>query len=157
MKLLKILCGLVCLLLLGSNLRSMSHWNEARGVYDDVCYLRQAHLFQRFRLGGFDTDISRHDDHYLTLKLKEVGLPSWNDVTAAPCHTPMPGTKKLVLQYPPGTGMVLALFPPGYQVLPLYVTATLIRSALRCSESSPPARSRRFCSPARSAASPSTS
>jgi hypothetical protein len=59
MKLLKILCGLVCLLLLGSNVRSMSHWNEARGVYDDVCYLRQAHLFQRFGLGGFDTDISR--------------------------------------------------------------------------------------------------
>jgi hypothetical protein len=55
MKLLKILCGLVCLLLLGSNVRSMSHWNEARGVYDDVWYLRQAHLFQRFGLGGFDT------------------------------------------------------------------------------------------------------
>jgi hypothetical protein len=126
MKLLKILCGLVCLLLLGSNVRSMSHWNEARGVYDDVCYLRQAHLFQRFGLGGFDTDISRDDDHYLALKLKEAGFPTWNDVTTVPCHTPMPATKKLVLQYLPGTGMVLALFPPGYQVIPLYVTATLI-------------------------------
>ena len=104
----------------------MSHWNEARGVYDDVCYLRQAHLFQRFGLGGFDTDISRDDDHYLALKLKEVGFPTWNDVTTVPCHTPMPATKKLVLQYLPGTGMVLALFPPGYQVIPLYVTATLI-------------------------------
>ena len=126
MKLPKVLCGLVCLLLLASNVRSMSHWNEARGVYDDVCYLRQAHLFQRFGLGGFDTDISRDDDHYLASKLKEVDFPTWNDVTTVPCHTPMPATGKLVLQYPPGTGMVLALFPQGYQVIPLYVTATSI-------------------------------
>jgi hypothetical protein len=126
MKLPKILCGLVCLLVLASNVRSMSHWNEARGVYDDVCYLRQAHLFQRFGLGGFDTDISRDDDHYLASKLKEVGFPTWNDVTTVPCHTPMPATGKLVLQYPPGTGMLLALFPQGHQVIPLYVTATLI-------------------------------
>jgi hypothetical protein len=126
MKLLKILCGLACLLVLASNVRSMSHWNEARGVYDDVCYLRQAHLFQRFGLGGFDTDISRDDDHYLASKLQEVGFPTWNDVTTLPCHTPMPATKKKVLQYPPGTGMVLALFPQGYQVIPLYVTATAI-------------------------------
>jgi hypothetical protein len=123
---LKILCGLICLLILASNVRSMSHWNEARGVYDDVCYLRQAHLFQRFGLGGFDTDISRDDDHYLASKLKEVSFPTWNDVTTVPCHTPMPATRKMVLQYPPGTGMVLALFPQGYQVVPLYVTATLI-------------------------------
>jgi len=125
MKPLKILCGLLCLLLLASNVRSMSHWNEARGVYDDVCYLRQAHLFQRFGLGGFDTDISRDDDHYFASKLKEVGFPTWNDVTTVPCHTPMPATKKLVLQYPPGTGMALALFPQGNQVIPLFVTATL--------------------------------
>jgi hypothetical protein len=124
MKLLKILCGLACLLVLASNVRSMSHWNEARGVYDDVCYLRQAHLFQRFGLGGFDTDISRDDDHYLASKLQEMGFATWNDVTTVPCHTPMPATKKKVLQYPPGTGMVLALFPRGYQVIPLYVTAT---------------------------------
>ena len=126
MKLLKMLCGLACLLVLASNVRSMSHWNEARGVYDDVCYLRQAHLFQRFGLGGFDTDISRDDDHYLASKLQEVGFPTWNDVTTVPCHTLMPATKKKVLQYPPGTGMVLALFPQGYQVIPLYVTATAI-------------------------------
>ena len=83
-------------------------------------------MFQRFGLGGFDTDISRDDDHYLASKLQEIGFPTWNDVTTVPCHTPMPATKKLVLQYPPGTGMALALFPPGYQVIPLYVTATLI-------------------------------
>jgi len=122
MKSLKILCSLLCFLLLASQVWSMLHWNEARGVYDDVCYLRQAHLFQRFGLAGLDTDISR-DDGYLVSKLKEIGFPA-ND--SPPCHTPMPATKKLVLQYPPGTGFVLALFPQGHQVISMFVSATII-------------------------------
>jgi hypothetical protein len=123
---LKMLCGLVCFLLLASNVWSMSHWNEARGVYDDVCYLRQAHLFQRFGLGGFDTDISGDDDHYLASKLQEIAFPTWNDPTTAPCHTLMPASGKRVIQYPPGTGLLLALFPQGHQVIPLYVAASVI-------------------------------
>jgi hypothetical protein len=123
MKSLKIICGLVCFLLLVSQVWSMLHWNEARGVYDDICYLRQAHLFQRFGLGGFDTDISRDDDGYLTAKLREIAFPAKEP---PPCHTPMPAANKLVLQYPPGTGMVLALFPQGHQVVPLFVSATTI-------------------------------
>ena len=116
---LKAICGLLCLLVLASNLWSMSRWNEARGVFDDVCYLRQAHLFQRFGLAGFDTDISRDDDHYLTSKLKEIGFPTWNDVATAPCHNPMPALGRFVIQYPPGTGLVMAMFPSGHQVVPL--------------------------------------
>jgi hypothetical protein len=123
---LKVACGFACFLVLASNVWSMSHWNEARGVYDDVCYLRQAHLFQRFGLGGLDTDISRDDDRYLAAKLKEIGFPTWSDTATAPCHTPMAATKKLVMQYPLGTGFVLALFPQGFQVIPLYVSATVI-------------------------------
>jgi hypothetical protein len=125
-KSLQMLCGLVYLLVLASNVWSMSRWNEARGVYDDVCYLRQAHLFQRFGLGGFDTDVSRDDDHYLASRLKEIGYPTWNDPPTAPCHTPMPASGKFVLQYPPGTGLVLALFPQGHQVIPLYVAGSVI-------------------------------
>jgi hypothetical protein len=126
MKTVRILCGLFCFLVLASNVWSMSRWIEARGVYDDICYLRQAHLFQRFGLKGFDTDISHDDDRYLASKLKEIGFPSWSDISTAPCHTPMPAANKLVIQYPPGTGLVLALFPPGFQVVPLYVVATII-------------------------------
>jgi hypothetical protein len=122
---LKAICGLLCALVLASNLWSMSRWNEARGVFDDVCYLRQAHLFQRFGLSGFDTDISRDDNHYLTSKLKEIGFPTWNDPMTAPCHNAMPAVKKFVIQYPPGTGLVMALFPQGHQVVPLYVLATI--------------------------------
>ena len=123
---LRLLCGLVCFLVLASNVWSMSRWSEARGVYDDVCYLRQAHLLQRFGLGGFDTDITRDDDHYLASKLKEIGFPTWNDPATAPCHPPMAASGKRVIQYPPGTGLLLALFPQGYQVIPLYVTASVI-------------------------------
>jgi hypothetical protein len=114
------------LLVLASNLWSMSGWNEARGVYDDVCYLRQAHLFQRFGLGGINTDIARDDDRYLATKLKAIAYPDWNDPAAAPCHTPQGATGKMVIQYPPGTGALLALFPEGHQVVPLYAAATLL-------------------------------
>ena len=123
MKTLKIICGAVCLLLFATQVWSMSHWNEARGVYDDICYLRQAHLFQRFGLAGLDTDISHDDDGYLVRKLKEINFPLSDP---PPCHTPMPAAKKLVIQYPPGTGFMLALFPEGHQVVPLFVSATTI-------------------------------
>ena len=126
MKYWKIVCALVVVAVLGSNVWSMSRWNEARGVYDDVCYLRQAHLFQKFGAGGLDTDISRDDDHYLSSKLKEIGFPAWDNPAAAPCHTLMSATNKRVMQYPPGTGFVLALFPQGFQVIPLYVSASVV-------------------------------
>ncbi|MDB5608218.1 MAG: hypothetical protein JWP25_5118 [Bradyrhizobium sp.] len=126
MKQLKSLCGFACFLVLVSNVWAMSRWSESRGVYDDICYLRQAHLFQRFGLGDLDTNIFRDDDHYLASKLKEIGFPTWNDPTTAPCHTLMPATEKRVMQYPPGTGFVLALFPSGFQLIPLYVLSTTV-------------------------------
>jgi hypothetical protein len=126
MKTVKIICGLVCFLILVSNVWTISRWSESRGVYDDICYLRQAHLFQKFGLDGLDTNISRDGDRYLASKLKEIGFPTWNDPATAPCHGLMPGTQKRVMQYPPGTGFALALFPAGFQVIPLYVLATVI-------------------------------
>jgi hypothetical protein len=126
MRYLKVLCGVGFLVALASNIWSISGWTEIRGVYDDVCYLRQAHLFQRSGFGGLDTDISRDDDHYLRDKLKAIDFPTWNDPATAPCHTPMPVTNKLVMQYPPGTGFLLALFPSGFQVIPLFALASVV-------------------------------
>jgi len=126
MRYLKAACGLLCFLVLASNVRSMSRWSETRGVYDDICYLRQAHLFQRFGLDGLDTNLARDDDHYMASKLKEIGFPTWSDPSNFPCHTAMPAANKRVLQYPPGTGFVLAVFPPGFQLIPMYVLATVI-------------------------------
>ncbi|MGV7215493.1 hypothetical protein [Bradyrhizobium sp. UFLA05-112] len=129
---LKITFGLICLAILASNIVTMSRWNEARGVYDDVCYLRQAHLFQRFGIGGLNTNAVLDYDHYFEGKLKEIAYPGWQEPARWPCHTPMPNGSngKFVLQYPPGTGALLALFPAGHQVVPLYVSASLIVCAL---------------------------
>ena len=56
MKFFKRLCSLGFLAVLASNVWSMSRWSESRGVYDDICYLRQAHLFEKFGLRGIDTN-----------------------------------------------------------------------------------------------------
>ena len=125
MKLVKFLCGFGFLLVLASNIWTISRWNESRGVYDDICYLRQAHLFKQFGLDGFNTDIKRDDDRYLVDKLKAIGFPEWNDPARIPCHPWKPETNKYVMQYPPGTGFMLALFPEGFQVIPLYSLANV--------------------------------
>jgi hypothetical protein len=123
----KTLATLLCLGILVSNLLSMSRWTEDRNVNDDACYLRQAHLFQRFGLDGLDTTIARDDDGYMIGKMRK--FPGWNqswESKEAPCHTFIPSLNKRVLQYPPGTGLVLALFPSGYQVIPLYGVCTIL-------------------------------
>lgn len=129
MKLARIIIGFLFLAVLASNVFSISRWSESRGVYDDLCYLRQAHLFQRFGLAGFDTNLVRDDDDYFAGKLRGIGFAEWNDPLRVPCHMPMEKTKSIVLQYPPGTGALLALFPDGFQVVPLYVTANVIVAA----------------------------
>lgn len=126
LKSLKILGACLCLVIFASNIRTMAKWNEARGVYDDICYLRQAHLFQRFGLKGIDTNLALDDDNYISSKLKEIGYPTWRDPMTAPCHNPMQATHKRVLQYPPGVGFLLATFPAGFQVVPLYVSAMIV-------------------------------
>ena len=126
----KVLISILFLAILASNIRLISHWSESRGVYDDICYLRQAHLFHRFGWQGLDTSLARETDGYLASKLRSIGYPNWNDPTRAPCHTLTADGSKSVMTPPPGTGFVLALFPEGFQVVPLYVLAHLIVAAL---------------------------
>ncbi|MEH2503531.1 hypothetical protein V1290_002342 [Bradyrhizobium sp. AZCC 1578] len=123
MGVLRLLCAIGFLAVLASNVWSISRWSESRGVYDDICYLRQAHLFERFGLRGIDTNVTFDDDHYLKNGLKAIGYAEWHDVKRAPCHPFIPAVDKYVLQYPPGTGFVLSLFPTGFQAIPLYVLA----------------------------------
>ncbi|WP_245326867.1 hypothetical protein [Bradyrhizobium sacchari] len=123
----KVIFAVLFIAVLIGHFWTMLRWNEARGVYDDICYLRQAHLFQRFGLvRGFDTNLALDDDGYLKAKLREIDYPKWDDTTEAPCHNLMPATGKVVIQYPPGVGLVLALFPGGHQVVPMYMMATVV-------------------------------
>jgi hypothetical protein len=126
MRAVKVLFSIVFLAILASNIRLVSHWSESRGVYDDICYLRQAHLFQRFGWQGLDTSLARETDGYLAGRLRSIDFPNWNEPTRAPCHTEIADGSKWVMTPPPGTGFVLALFPEGFQVIPLYVVANLI-------------------------------
>jgi hypothetical protein len=126
MGILKLLCAIGFLVVLASNVWNISRWSESRGVYDDICYLRQAHLFERFGLRGIDTDVTFDDDHYLKSGLKAIGYAEWHDVKRAPCHPFIPAVDKHVLQYPPGTGFVLSLFPAGFRVAPLYVLTSIV-------------------------------
>ena len=129
---LKIVFAVLCLVMLGLQLRSMSGWSESRGVFDDICYLRQAHLFQRFGLAGFDTDMSRDDDGYARSKFREIGFPGWKDDKELPCHNSFPAIGRIVIQYPPGPGMVLALFPEGHQVVPMFWLSTIAVFGFAC-------------------------
>jgi hypothetical protein len=126
MGVLKLLCAAGFLVVLASNVWTMSDWSESRGVYDDVCYLRQAHLFQKYGVSGIDTNIVFDDDDYLKNKLKAIGFAEWNDVKRTPCHTWIPAADKYVMQYPPGTGFALALFREGFQVIPLYLLTSVV-------------------------------
>lgn len=126
----KVFFSIVFLAILASNIRLTSHWSESRGVYDDICYLRQAHLFQRFGWQGLDTSLARETDGYLAAKLRSIDFPNWNEPTRAPCHTQTADGSKWVMTPPPGTGFVLALFPEGFQVVPLYMLANAIVAGL---------------------------
>ncbi|MET0971185.1 MAG: hypothetical protein ABWY18_18440, partial [Tardiphaga sp.] len=132
MKILKLICGLICLAIVAANIWTMSRWSERRGVADDLCYLRQAHLFQQHGRHGIDTDIKTETDGYFRKLVTEVGQPGWHDDNQSVCHIDMAKTGKRVLQYPPGTGALLALFPEGHQVVPLYAAANAVVLLMAC-------------------------
>ena len=74
MRIWKVVYCLACLAALASNLWTIHNWTERTGVWDDICYLRQAHLFQRFGRDGINTDITRDDDHYFATMAREIGF-----------------------------------------------------------------------------------
>jgi hypothetical protein len=119
---LKLASWAICICILANNTLLMSHWNEHRGVTDDLGYLRQAHLFQRFGVGGLDTNAKWDDDHFYARAQKSAGF----DVNDFVNHNYMPATHKLVIQSPPGVGFLLAFFPEGFQVIPLYVVCSVV-------------------------------
>jgi hypothetical protein len=103
----------------------MTGWSERRGVSDDLCYLRQAHLFKKHGLKGLHTDLRLETDGYFKSLVADVRQPEWDAPQQAICHVDMAAGKR-VLQYPPGVGAFLSLFPERHQVVPLYIAASLI-------------------------------
>ena len=101
----------------------MSRWNEvARRLRRHLLFAAGASVSE-IRARGLDTDIARDDDRYLSGKIEgdRICRPGKNPARA-PCHTAMPATKKTGDTVSAGNGFVLALFPRGFQVIPLYVS-----------------------------------
>lgn len=125
---LRLAFGVLFLLLAGSVVWSAAHRSERRGVFDDIGYLRQAHLFKRFGIAGLNTDIKLDDDNFFRDAAADIRHIAWSDPSApaAFMHTFVSRTGAWVLQYPPGTGALLALFPEGHQAAGLYTSSTII-------------------------------
>jgi hypothetical protein len=85
---------------------------------DEFGYLRQARLFQeRGFFGGLDTAIQDATTSYLVAKAKALTppVPEWSQIVAPDCHHFKKATDRVILQYPPGTGLLLSFFSEGYQ------------------------------------------
>ena len=103
---------------------------ENRGVGDDVCYLRQAHLFRdRGFLKGLNTDSD--DAHYLSDKFIALKLPD-RFTPLTPCESYAPGSGRVFIQYPFGTGLLLSFFPQFAQSSWLYVASATLVFMLVC-------------------------
>lgn len=85
---------------------------------DDFGYLRQARLVRDVGpLRALDTAINDDLTVAMIRAFKSSGLPVnvWQEAAAPHCHHYKPHVDRIVLQYPPGTGFVLSLFPEGQQ------------------------------------------
>jgi len=104
----KVLATIACAVILLLQLVAMSKWPNIRGIHDDLCYLRQAHLFQTLGVHGLNTDITLDTDNYFRDLIKPV-VPDGTPV----CHPSSNPNGHRVLQFPPGPGFLLSLFPDG--------------------------------------------
>jgi hypothetical protein len=76
-------------------------------------------------VGGLNTDIA-HETDVLFRTPGDRSRPSRMACGGANCHPKVAATGKIVLQYSPGVGFLLALFPEDHQVAPLYAAATVL-------------------------------
>jgi len=99
---------------------------------DQQCYFRQAQLFhEKGLIGGLDTESDFDGTRYLIAKAKAANPagnpdPEWENAITPECHRYKRVTDKVISQYPPGTGFLLALFPEGKQVRMLYLVIETI-------------------------------
>jgi len=109
-------------------IRSQTRWNSLPAAGDDFCYLRQAQLFRsQGMLHGLDTGIRDETARYLLAKVKKLNrLDLASGIVNPTCHTYQAATDQAVLQYPPGTGALLALFPESVSVQGLYIASTTL-------------------------------
>jgi hypothetical protein len=107
------------------SVRNARHIEEPKGC-DWFGYMRQSQLFtQKGWIGGLDTAI--RDDRTLQLLgiVKSLGADpvNWAHGAGPHCHNYKTRTDSVILQYPPGTGFLMAFFPEGAQARWLFIAS----------------------------------
>jgi hypothetical protein len=81
---------------------------------DAFGYSQQGQLFRENGLvRGLDTRIKAEEAKFIVAIAKKITLDSrlWSTAVAPACHHYNPAVDAVILQYPPGTGLILSLFP----------------------------------------------
>jgi hypothetical protein len=103
----------------GAHLRSMA-WEEYPKCCDAFGYLRMAKEVRRAVSRGEYPDYRLDSPHIRLLidlmQSHNEPLPAWDAFIAPHAHHYFPRAGRVGVQYPPGTGLVLALFPEGIAV-----------------------------------------
>jgi MFS family permease len=99
---------------------------------DDFGYLRQAELFRAQGVDGFRTDLATPPVDWLisTMKDSKFDTSWWYQAVAPHCHHYRASSGDVIIQYPPGAGWLMALFPSSEQERLLRITATVATGAV---------------------------
>ncbi len=122
---------LLVLVMLG-NVWMLSMRAEVPAGCDDFGYMRQAELFRDKGLDGFDTRLTTPAAEQLFKLMRDSGVPAeqWYQAVAPHCHHYRADTGKVILQYPPGTGALMALFPEERQQRLLRIASVVAIAAI---------------------------
>lgn len=126
---------LIGLLLLGVTIQQIHkfpRYPDAPIDCDRFGYKRQAALFRAYGLAGLDTRLETSSARRLIDAMRASGRPveAWFQAVAPHCHHYKAASDRVVLQYPPGTGLLMLAFPEPVQSRGLLIAAILGAAAL---------------------------
>jgi hypothetical protein len=95
---------------------------------DSFGYQRQASLFRDNGLAGIRTALRIPPSGTLLEAARSSGfrINEWHEMVAPHCHHYVAATRDVILQYPPGTGALLSLFPEPVEERALAITSVAL-------------------------------
>jgi hypothetical protein len=95
---------------------------------DSFGYQRQATLFRDNGLAGIRTALSIPPSDTLLEVARSSGfrVNEWHEMVAPHCHHYVAVTRSVIVQYPPGTGALLSLFPEPVEERALAITSVAL-------------------------------
>lgn len=118
------LCGYAWLALLGAALCCSALMTDRRALQteeyafgcDSFGYLQSAQQIRRANLRSwphFELEAPHSRLLIEFMQSRNVPLGKWEEIVAPHAHHYFPKSDQIGVQYPPGTGLLLAIFPPG--------------------------------------------